>query len=274
MMQEGRVDTSTRFKALLVRAKMIRLMQAATNPAMLRTPLHNFIEDEDCPQEAYQAIDDADVLRQIISYEGLETPAKYKAVKDIILPIIQNDEKVVIWATFINTIFGLKEYLASNGIQSQELYGAVPVEREGMDANLEDDVITRERIIRDFHKADCPFKVIIANPFAVSESISLHKACHHAIYLERSFNAAHFAQSKDRIHRFGLSQTDETHYYFVMSKDSIDETIDVRLNEKERRMIEIMESMPIPLFDNAYLEMGDEDIKAVMRDYVRRTKKS
>ena len=50
------------------------------------------------------------------------------------------------------------------------------------------------------------------------------------------------------------------------------ETIDARLAEKEHRMNEIMESMPIPLFDNASDDLGDEDIKALIKDYVRRTK--
>ena len=38
-------------------------------------------------------------------------------------------------------------------------------------------------------------------------------------------------------------------------------------------MNEIMESMPIPLVDNAADDLGDEDIKALIKDYVRRTKK-
>ena len=97
--------------------------------------------------------------------------------------------------------------------------------------------------------------------------------CHNAIYLERSFNAAHFVQSKDRIHRYGLKEGTKTNYYYILSEDSIDETIDARLAEKEHRMNEIMESMPIPLFDNASDDLGDEDIKALIKDYVRRTKK-
>lgn len=84
--------------------------------------------------------------------------------------------------------------------------------------------------------------MIIANPFAVSESISLHKACHNAIYLERSFNAAHFLQSKDRIHRYGLKSDVETHYYYLISNDSVDNTIHTRLQEKEKRLMEIIES--------------------------------
>lgn len=101
----------------------------------------------------------------------------------------------------------------------------------------------------------------------------LSTPCHNAIYLERSFNAAHFVQSKDRIHRYGLKEGTKTNYYYILSEDSIDETIDARLAEKEHRMNEIMESMPIPLFDNASDDLGDEDIKALIKDYVRRTKK-
>ena len=83
----------------------------------------------------------------------------------------------------------------------------------------------------------------------------------------------HFVQSKDRIHRYGLAPGTETNYYYILSRDTIDETIDTRLLEKEQRMTDIMESMPIPLFDNIYEGLGDDDIKALIRDYVRRTKK-
>ena len=41
---------------------------------------------------------------------------------------------------------------------------------------------------------------------------------------------------------------------------------------KEERLIEIMESMPIPLFASYLAEDGNEDIKAVLKDYARRIK--
>lgn len=271
-LSESSSDVSSRFKAIVAQARTIRLMQAASNPAMLRMPLKEFFEDEGLSIEAYQTIDDADVLKSILDYEENEIPSKFIAVKNLVDKIISENGKVVIWATFIHTIHGLKQYLESQGIPCQELYGATPVEREGMD---EDELsLTRERIVKDFQDPCCEYKVIIANPFAVAESISLHKACHNAIYIERSFNAAHFVQSKDRIHRYGLKPGTITNYYYVLSKDTIDETIDARLTEKEQRMIEIMESMPIPLFNNALTDFGDEDIKALIRDYVKRTKKS
>ena len=93
------------------------------------------------------------------------------------------------------------------------------------------------------------------------------------IYMERSFNAAHFIQSKDRIHRYGLKPGTETNYYYLLSEDSVDQVIHDRLIAKETRLREIIESMPIPLYDNAELETGDEDITALIAEYVNRTKK-
>lgn len=274
MLEEGTIDITSRFKASLTQARIIRLMQAASDPAMLKTPLRDFAIDAEFPSEAFQAINDAEVLKSIMEYEQVEVPAKYEAIKTLVEQIITQGGKVVIWATFIHTIHGLKRYLHGYGIESQELYGAIPVEKEGIIDESDEQILTRERIVREFQQPNCLYKVIIANPFAVAESISLHKVCHNAIYIERSFNAAHFVQSKDRIHRYGLTSEVETHYYFILSKDTIDETIDTRLNEKEKRMNEIMESMPIPLFDNVTDDLGNDDIKALIRDYVTRTKKS
>ena len=267
---DGGTDTSSRFKAALAQARTIRLMQAASDPAMLKAPLCDFFEEEEAPVEAYQVIDDSDVLKAILEYETSEVPSKYIAVKQLVEQILSEGGKVVIWATFIHTILGLKEYLEKEGIHCQALYGATPIEQEGFD---DEKILTREKIVKLFQHSNCPYKVIIANPFAVAESISLHKACHNAIYIERSFNAAHFVQSKDRIHRYGLEPGTITNYYFILSKDTIDETIDARLIVKEQRMTEIMEKMPIPLFYNVTDDLGDEDIKAIISDYVRRTKK-
>lgn len=271
-MKEGGADTSSRFKAALAQARTIRLMQAASDPAMLKAPLRDFFEDEELPIEEYQAIDDSDVLKSILEYESNEVPAKYVAVKRLLDDILADGGKAVVWATFIHTIHGLKDYLENQGIHCQELYGATPIERESVDED--ESILTREKIVKAFQQVNCPFKVVIANPFAVAESISLHKACHNAIYIERSFNAAHFVQSKDRIHRYGLKPGIVTNYYYILSKDTVDETIDTRLAEKERRMNEIMESRPIPLFNNISEDLGDEDIKALIKDYVKRTKKS
>lgn len=170
---------------------------------------------------------------------------------------------------FYKTIEDLYEYLKSIGIQSRILYGATPVASDGMSEEDESFELTREGIIKEFHRDDSSFNVIIANPFAVAESISLHKVCHNAIYIERSFNCAHFVQSKDRIHRYGLKPDVVTKYYYLLSEGSIDETIDSRLHIKENRMISITEASDIPLFDNLK-DDGDADIQAIISDYVKR----
>lgn len=265
-------DLTNKFKAQLVGAKMIRLMQAASNPNLLKLPLANFYKYEDISVEEVGNINDTDILKEIMEYQKNEIPQKFIKLKELVDRILADGGKVVIWACFVQTILELKQYLNNNGIPCQELYGAIPVEKnsEEDDESLE---LTREKIVALFQEKDCPFKVIIANPFAVAESISLHKACHNAIYLERTFNAAHFIQSKDRIHRYGLSKDIKTNYYYILSQDSVDEVIDDRLAIKESRMMKIMETMPIPLFDNVSEDFGDEDMKAMIKNYVARTKK-
>ena len=257
-------------KSELIKARMIRLMQAATNPALLAQPLKDFAKIEDVDFDGVQ--DDSEMLREILKYSTNEIPAKYEKAKEIIEKIISEGGKVIVWACYIKNIELLKEYLESNGISVRTLYGATPIAGDDISEEDEEYSLTREAIVKEFHDPNSSFKVIIANPFAVSESISLHKACHNAIYLERSFNAAHFLQSKDRIHRYGLKEGIETHYYYLISNDSVDGTVHQRLIDKERRLMEIIESMPIPLFDNFLDADGDEDIKAVLRDYAKRTK--
>lgn len=257
-------------KSELIKARMIRLMQAATNPALLAQPLKDFAKIEDVDFDGVQ--DDSEMLKEILKYSTNEIPAKYEKAKEIIEKIISDGGKVIVWACYIKNIELLKEYLEGNGIPVRTLYGATPIAGDDISEEDEEYSLTREAIVKEFHNPDSSFKVIIANPFAVSESISLHKACHNAIYLERSFNAAHFLQSKDRIHRYGLKEGTETHYYYLVSNDSVDETVHQRLIDKERRLMEIIESMPIPLFDNFLDTDGDEDIKAVLRDYAKRTK--
>lgn len=259
-----------RLKSELVKARMIRLMQAATNPALLRQPISEFAAIEGVDFSSIK--DDSDMLKEILKYSENEIPAKYEKVRDIIRGIIDDGGKVIVWACYIKNIEMLSKYLEGQGIETRTLYGATPIAGDDLTEEDEEYSLTREAIVKEFHNPNSSFKVIIANPFAVSESISLHKACHNAIYLERSFNAAHFLQSKDRIHRYGLKADVETHYYYLVSNDSVDNTIHTRLQEKEQRLMEIIERMPIPLFDSYLSDDGDEDIKAVLRDYARRTK--
>lgn len=257
------------FKNELVKARLIRLMQAATNPALLKEPLSQFREIENVSFDLLQ--EDTRMLREINEYVENEVPAKYIKVKNMLVDMISKGEKAIVWACYIKNINFLHDYLKSEGISSRMLYGATPVATDDM--SEEELSLTREAIVKEFHRPECSYQVLIANPFAVAESISLHKVCHNAIYLERTFNAAHFLQSKDRIHRYGLEEGIKTNYYYILSHNSVDLTVHERLEIKETRLVELMESMPIPLFENISQDGGDEDIKAVLRDYAQRIKK-
>lgn len=257
---------STGFISQLKKAKLIRLMQCVTNPNLLNKALENYLAEEGISSNL--SVDDRDIMQVIKSYNvQQETPPKFIKILELLKAINTKqgaDGKVIIWSIFIQNILDLKAYLNNNGIQCELLYGAIPTNK------TEVNVPNREEIIKQFHQSDCSYKVIIANPFAVGESISLHKACHNAIYLEKSFNAAMYMQSKDRVHRYGLNDNDIINYYYLISENSIDQTIHDRVLEKEQRMLGIIESEEIPLL-NMNMEDSDanneDDIKAIIRDY-------
>lgn len=260
-------DLTISYSDVLRKAKMIRLMQCATNPELLLSPLDNFYEEIG----GSQVVDD-DLINEIQKYK-VKVPNKFKSLKSLVSKIIAQegpDGRVIVWSIFIKNMTKLQLYLKSEGIDSELLYGDTPNENE----NTPEDVVTRAKIIRRFHQDDCPYRVIIANPFAVGESISLHKACRNAIYFEKNFNAAMYMQSKDRIHRYGLKHDQIVNYYHLLSKDTVDEVVHERVILKEERMLEIIENEDIPLLSE---NMGDEDdsidnsdFRAIINAYYKR----
>jgi len=255
------------FTGNLKTSKLIRLIQCATNPNLLNKPLDNYLREMGISGNT--GIDDRDIMQLIKSYSSAEEiPTKFIETGELIKKIIEQSGpagKVIVWTIHISSMLDLQDYLYSQHIQSERLCGDVPNEEDDIDENI----ITREKIISYFHRKDCPYKVIIANPFAVGESISLHKACHNAIYLEMNFNAAMYMQSKDRIHRVGLEKDDKINYYYFLSKNSVDEVVHKRVLEKEKRMLDIIESEEIPLLSmNADDANGDyNDIQAIIKFY-------
>ena len=61
----------------LTKARLIRLMQAATNPALLRGPLDSAMLGEDVGLTGSLFIDDAEILSQVHGYDSHETPTKF-----------------------------------------------------------------------------------------------------------------------------------------------------------------------------------------------------
>ncbi|MGN6215419.1 MAG: DEAD/DEAH box helicase [Solirubrobacterales bacterium] len=194
---------------------VVRLLQAAVNPMLLtQGPL---IDGKD-PVTIPEGKRAWEILREFARYER---PTKIESVVRKAEGLVGEGEKVLIWTQFVMNVLSLEQLLAEHG--AVVLYGQVPT-------GDDDDMSTREGRIRAFHE-DPETKVMIANPAAAGEGISLHRACHRAIYLDRSFNAAHYLQSLDRIHRLGLTDV-EPEVRIVVARDTIDARVEDRLHKK------------------------------------------
>lgn len=199
------------------------LLEAATNPMLLTAGS----DDGDDPAFLHPPLELqgheplADLLAR---YSSFEQPWKYQRVCSIVKEAVEKGEKILIWSSFVKNLKALARLLEQ--YQPAIVHGGVP-----SDEMAPAGVITREREFERFrHDPACA--VLLANPAACGEGVSLHYWCHHAVYLDRTFNAGHFLQSQDRIHRLGLAKDVVTRFTLLMSAGSIDDSVDGRLAEK------------------------------------------
>lgn len=156
-----------------------------------------------------------------------------RAMKVIDDVVIEHGRNIIVWAIFIETHKKLLRKLNELNISTKVINGTIAVDE-------------RENRIEEFKNGD--FKVLIANPHTMAESVSLHLHCHDAMYVEYDFNLTHNLQSRDRIHRLGLSNDIETRYYYLVSVygnspiETADQYIYRRLKEKRELMLSVVES--------------------------------
>lgn len=214
---------------IAARRCVMRLLQASTNPLAVVAA----IGLDDSPT-------DAQMGRLLSAVVADGDSQKLRKVRELCEERAACGQKVVVWTIFRNTIARLEGLLAH--LNPLSIYGDVAT---GDEADPE----TREGRIRLFHESrNC--HVLIANPAACSEGISLHRVCHEAIYLDRSYNAAHYLQSIDRIHRLGLPQGTETRITILQSVaphqvGSIDHSVSRRLLAKIRAMESVLDDADI-----------------------------
>ena len=164
-------------------------------------------------------------------------PAKVDFLTKKVKELKADKQKIVIWTNFVGTIEKLKSYFSNElGFYCESIYGKTPVQQTSIKVER-----TREQIRDEFVNKDSGLDILIANPAACAESISLHKTCHHAIYYDLTYNCAQYLQSLDRIHRVGGSEKIEAHYYFLQYANSIDQDILNNLRRKAERMSRIID---------------------------------
>jgi len=206
------IGVSDRIRLRQAGRSALRLLQVATNPALLARVsefehsalLADVLEEGDSPKLEFVCLRARQLARQ--------------------------GHKTIIWSSFVNNVELVAERLRDLG--AEYIHGRV-------EAGSEDEEGTREQKIKRFHD-DENCMALVANPAACGEGISLHTVCHHAIYLDRNYNAAQYLQSEDRIHRLGLPSDQTTTIEILACPDTVDQSVGRRLKSKIVRMAEVL----------------------------------
>ena len=177
-------------------------------------------------------------------------PVKRRRCVELAEGLVDEGNPVIIWCIFRKSMDDLRRDLAGQGIEAHVICG---------DVILDD----RTRVLDDFRAGRFP--VLITNPHTLAESVSLHSVCHDAVYYEYSFNLVHLLQSKDRIHRLGLPEGQDTRYYFLSEGYdhhgrgfSMDQEIYERLQMKEQTMLRAIDADLIEIQPTT-----EEDLEAI-----------
>ncbi len=234
---------------------------------MLLRPLEDEIHNGTYVSESIKLMKDSEIYNQIKSFNFEKSSAKFNYLKELCSERIAKGQKILIWSYFISTLDSLERILKDSfDIDVWRISGETP--SEGSNDTVEE--ITREKIINAFITGNDP-QILIANPQALGESVSLHYSCHLAVYFDRDFNCGRFIQSKDRIHRYGLAEDVLTEYFYLTYADTVDIDISNRLEMKEKRMNDLLERDEIPLFREIEDGSGDiDDVAAILKSYAAR----
>ncbi|MDQ2984382.1 MAG: DEAD/DEAH box helicase [Actinomycetota bacterium] len=203
------------------------LLEAATNPALLASALGSSAAAHVAwpPRPLARG---SSLAEKVINYGSHEVPRKFEKLATMVAANAAAGRKTLVWSNFVGNLKELSGRILMP-YQPALIYGAVPSGDEDAD------YVTRERELRRF-RSDPNCQVLLANPAAMSEGVSLHEECHDAIYVERTFNAGQYLQSIDRIHRLGLKAGIETRITFLVSVGTVDEVVDSRVRVKAERL--------------------------------------
>ncbi len=239
--QGGPVDVQVRqLGAIMTYLQMAALHPGLLRKALVETPTHKL----EWPLSALPS--DATLVDKIDTYGAFEHPAKYDTLCAMVKENADQGRKTLVWTTFVESVNAIADDVLA-AFQPAVVHGSTPVDGDDTDPALRKNQIARFR--RD---PDC--WVLVANPAAMSEGISLHHECHEAIYVDRSFNAGQFLQSVDRIHRLGLDPKEHTRVRVLTCTGTIDDVVANRLETKITALGLMLDDPELAL-----LQFTDED---------------
>lgn len=222
------------------------LLEAATNPALLAAG--SSTDDPPPFQHPPLEIPPGSRLAELIAEYGLyEVPPKFSSLARVVSQNTAAGRKTLVWSNFVRNL----EQLATRvlpALNPAVVHGGVPAEGPARPGGH-----TREEELARF-RDDPECMVMLANPAAMGEGVSLHEVCHDAVYLDRTFNAGQYLQSLDRIHRLGLPAGTVTNVTFLVTADTVDETVDRRVRVKAERLSALLDDPALTTF-----ALPDED---------------
>ena len=230
------------------------LLEAATNPSLLVSGSH----PHDPIVFRHPPLDvpvDTELEALLRAYANYEVPWKFTYLRRVVAHNVNLGRKTLVWSNFVRNLETLRHHELS--VHNPAIVHGGIAERHIELAKFRED-------------PDC--HVLLANPAATAEGISLHQVCHDAIYLERTFNAGQYLQSLDRIHRLGLAPDTRTRVKVLCSGDTIDEVVDEGVTEKTERLSRLMQDpglivMSLPSVPEEGLE-GGLDLGLEQRDLI------
>nr|WP_230417229.1 DEAD/DEAH box helicase [Micromonospora tarapacensis] len=228
-----RISMNDRSELARMGTIVMYLLEAASNPQLLA------VGSRDLPGEFAHPplpVEPGSRLWELIAgYGRYETPPKFTRLREIIAKHASDPNgprKTLVWSNFVANLEGLRRWLRE--YNPAVIHGSVPSVTSAPNAS-----VTRESELRRFREdSDC--LVLLANPAAMSEGVSLHNECHDAVYFDRTFNAGQYLQSIDRIHRLGMRQDQRTTLLFMVTDGTIDRVVDIRLRDKASNLADAL----------------------------------
>ena len=162
--------------------RLLRLIQAASNPRLI--------------DENYS-----------------ETSAKEKKLQTLLPEILDRNEQVIVWTSYIENVNYFAKTFSHFGVA--KIHGSMAID-------------DRNRSVEKFKKGQA--KILFATPQSAKEGLTLTNA-NNVIFYDRGFNLDDYLQAQDRIHR--ISQKKDCNIYLLMVAGSIDEWIDHLLAAKQ-----------------------------------------
>ena len=207
------------------RKAIVRIMRLSVDPYNTVKSIKN--DSDSLSRFINRSKEQENALQKVLD-EGDVSP-KIQAALSTAYQIVKEGKQVLIWSQFVDPIKIMERELSD--LNPLTLYGGT-----------ED----KEESINLFNEPDNGFNILIGNPQTGGEGVSLHYNCRDTIYLDRSYNAAQYLQSRDRTHRIGMDTSTPVNYYFIenthpnKNKTVIDRSISHNLEEKITRMDKLL----------------------------------